>query len=316
MELMLVYGFVVVMILFLLYFYQCRRQRKTATILLGHWWGDTEKEEDDGYIKYFTDLFDCILYDYDIIVIHSLWADSYCPEFDETKDKVLHVQFSGESIFEDPSKYDLTLGPVETDYENKTITHTLASPWIQVYGLEDKLFTNQRNYETDKASRDNQEFCVFVVSNPNCEIRNKFYEALSDYKHVDSCGGYKNSGCALPKRDTEEYYDVLSQYRFMICFENRRYPYYLTEKLINAYCGKTIPIYFGCDVYTKKFINPEAVVWVEDESEESIIKAIDRVIELEENPDKYKYAYEQPLFLSTDFLYKDVKKEIKKFFNK
>ena len=32
----------------------------------------------------------------------------------------------------------------------------------------------------------------------------------------------------------------------MICFENLKVDYYFTEKLINAYLGGCIPIYWGC----------------------------------------------------------------------
>ena len=39
--------------------------------------------------------------------------------------------------------------------------------------------------------------------------------------------------------------DILSSYRFNLCFENTIYPYYCTEKIWNAILGGCLPIYYG-----------------------------------------------------------------------
>jgi hypothetical protein len=38
---------------------------------------------------------------------------------------------------------------------------------------------------------------------------------------------------------------VMSQYRFGICFENSKFPGYITEKILDAFCSGCIPVYLG-----------------------------------------------------------------------
>ena len=43
----------------------------------------------------------------------------------------------------------------------------------------------------------------------------------------------------------DEYIKILAQYKFMICFENKFRPHYLTEKLFNAFYAGVLPISWG-----------------------------------------------------------------------
>jgi hypothetical protein len=50
-----------------------------------------------------------------------------------------------------------------------------------------------------------------------------------------------NNGIASIKNKGE----IISDYRFNICYENLAYPGYITEKIIDALISKTIPVYYG-----------------------------------------------------------------------
>ncbi|OCC15883.1 hypothetical protein DBT_0808 [Dissulfuribacter thermophilus] len=39
--------------------------------------------------------------------------------------------------------------------------------------------------------------------------------------------------------------DVLKNYKFALCYENSRYPYYITEKIFDCFAAGTVPIYLG-----------------------------------------------------------------------
>ena len=51
----------------------------------------------------------------------------------------------------------------------------------------------------------------------------------------------------------------------------------------------------------KKLFNTESMIFLEDESEKSIQKIIDKVIELDNNDDKYLEYVNKPVFSNIDF---------------
>jgi len=139
-------------------------------------------------------------------------------------------------------------------------------------------------------------FCSFVVKNGGCQKRNEFFMKLSQYKRIDAAGPlFNNMGGILPA-GVDGKIEFLKDYKFNMCFENSSHPGYATEKLFEAYLGKTIPIYWGsttisCDFNTKAFLN-----WHDYQNDEAFINAI---IEVDQNPEKYEEMYLQPLL--TDY---------------
>lgn len=153
--------------------------------------------------------------------------------------------------------------------------------------------TYERNIDQLKADR---EFCSFVVRNGSCEFRNNFFQKLNAYKKITSAGPhYNNTGFILPygeeaMKSKQEY---LPKFKFNMCFENSSYPGYATEKLYEALCGNTIPIYWGsttieCDFNSKAFLN-----WHDYQNDDLFIEAIKKV---DNDPDLYQEIYLQPMF--------------------
>lgn len=153
-----------------------------------------------------------------------------------------------------------------------------------------------RRYERDLDADRKQKFCSFVVRNPNCDRRNQFFHKLSAYKQVDSGGPlFNNIGRVLDYGEAamKAKLEWLTDYKFNICFENSSYPGYATEKLYEAYMGGTIPIYWGSTTIEVDF-NPRAFLnWHDYGSDEALIEAVK---ELDQNPDKYRQMYMEPLF--------------------
>lgn len=122
---------------------------------------------------------------------------------------------------------------------------------------------------------DNRKFCSFVVSNPNQPMRNAAFEFISKYKHVDSGGPHLNNiGHVLPRDRLEYKLDFLNKYRFNICFENGSYPGYVTEKILNAFQVKTMPIYWGSPTVDRDF-NPKSFINASDHGNfENLVKYV------------------------------------------
>ena len=148
-----------------------------------------------------------------------------------------------------------------------------------------------------------EKFCCYIVSNGNIPYRDKILDVVGGYKRVDSGGRHRNNlGAALEYPYTsEELICFISQYKFMICFENTIEGTYITEKLVNPFLARTIPIYFGTNYVTKVF-NKEAFLMLEDESEASYAKLLAQIKELDEDDTKYIEMLNKPVF-NPDFDY-------------
>lgn len=152
------------------------------------------------------------------------------------------------------------------------------------------------------------DFCSFVVKNEGCAKRNEWFHRLNAYKPVSSGGPlYNNIGYILPRgaESVAAKFEFMNKHRFNLCFENSSYPGYATEKLYDALCAKTIPIYWGSptievDFNTKAFLN-----WHDYQDDDDFFEAIKKI---DENPDLYEEMYMQPMF--ADY------QRVNKFFDK
>jgi hypothetical protein len=87
-------------------------------------------------------------------------------------------------------------------------------------------------------------------------------------------------------------FSILPEYKFCLCPENSIYDGYITEKLLDAYAGGTVPIYSGtlsvdCDFHEGAYLNyisTKDMAWFVQ-----TIQAIDESKEL------YEAMYTKPL---------------------
>jgi alpha(1,3/1,4) fucosyltransferase len=135
-----------------------------------------------------------------------------------------------------------------------------------------------------------RKFCNFVYSNPHADpTRDVFFRTLSRYKPVDSAGRHlNNTGFRIVDKAS-----LQKGYKFSIAFENSSSPGYVSEKIVQAYAAGTVPIYWGAPDVALDF-NPESFVNCHDYP--SFEKAIERVIELDNDEKAYARMYEAPFF--------------------
>jgi hypothetical protein len=158
----------------------------------------------------------------------------------------------------------------------------------------------QAAYEVLRAKT---KFCAFVYSN-SVPLRNRFFKQLSKYKRVDSpgrvlnnmppIGQYRNAmSSRMASSWDQEKVRFLSAYKFVIAFENTSQAGYTTEKIYHPMAAKSLPIYWGNPEVQRDF-NPKSFIWVK--SPKHFDDAIDRIIQLDKDPDLYVKTLMQPWY--------------------
>ncbi|MDJ0555183.1 MAG: tetratricopeptide repeat protein [Microcoleaceae cyanobacterium MO_207.B10] len=178
-------------------------------------------------------------------------------------------------------------------------------------GLQEiKQLTKQKNPQ--QIIKRKQKFCCFVYSNKSAHKRINFFHQLCRYKQVDSGGKVLNNlGFLAPQG--KKYIEFLSEYKFVIAFENSSTPGYTTEKIFQAMQAQTVPIYWG-NIWIDQEFNPNSFVNYHNFSSEE--EVISRIIELDTDDELYQQVLEEP-YLPDNQVPEFLKvKHIKGFFDK
>ena len=151
-------------------------------------------------------------------------------------------------------------------------------------------------------------FCCMVVSNGDAKERIEFFNRLSKYKKVDSGGRFMNNiGGAV-----EDKMKFISEYKFVISFENSAYPGYTTEKLIQPMLVNSIPVYWGNPVVDKDF-NTKSFINIADIN--SFDEAIEKIIQLDKDDEKYMAMAAQPWFANDELPAEFTQESLANFFD-
>ena len=126
--------------------------------------------------------------------------------------------------------------------------------------------------------------------------RELIFRKLSDYKKVNSGGRYLNN-VDLPEGVSDKL-EFQSKHKFAIAYENSSHPGYVTEKIVQAFAAKTIPIYWG-DPRIKEVFNPKSFICAMDYK--SIDDLILKVKEIDCSDNLYIDMINQPALVSQDY---------------
>jgi len=170
------------------------------------------------------------------------------------------------------------------------------------------LAQKDRNYTCDIVAQ-KEFFASFIASHESeNNIRGDFFKELSKYKRVESPGTYLYNmpdGTRV-RGDNESKINFQRRCKFSLCFESTAHRGFVTEKIVDAFCADTIPVYFGdpavCEIFNKEaFINVADYPTMED--------AIARIIELDCDNEAYLKMLHQPVLVDSSYpegLYKDL----------
>ena len=219
------------------------------------------------------------------VVIHSIFGGmKNTPNY-----KCKKILFIGENYRANQYKSDYS---VSFDSHSDTNYHL---PLWQFYlilrpELKEKLFNRSNNHTSF------DRFCSFTVSNPSNFYRNGFYDQLNAYKRVHSYGRSLTNDFGLQRTSQGKYwrnakYDFFLEHKhkFAITFEHSSYPGYVTEKLMDAFLGGSLPIYWGSSTIHKEF-NEKAFINVMKFSNKDLMEYIKYV---DNNDDEFLKIYSE-----------------------
>ena len=269
---------------------------KKYYILPHNWWSGFENKTDGNHIGFYEKIFtrtklSNFEFTNDInkadILLEAGNPDEKIHNYKKWKYK---INFIGEPALPQHEKYDLVLTSINNI--KNIVDLPLSVAYIHCNNFLPIL------YNRPIVTKVPNNFCTFIVSNPKCSTRNKCFEILNKYKKVNSMGRFANNNNGKIIQYpywSREFFNVLGSHKFMICFENTKMETYSTEKIVNPYIARTIPIYWASH-NIKNIFNPDSMLFLEDETEESFIKLINRIIELDNDDQKYLEFINRPIF--------------------
>jgi len=154
-------------------------------------------------------------------------------------------------------------------------------------------------------------FCNFIFSNGRADPhRDEIFDKISEYKKVDSAGRHRpnvprvdlavdEAGRSISKQQFQ------NRYKFTISAENSSHPGYTTEKIIDAFAARTIPIYWGDPLVTND-INPDA--FISAGAFPNLQALVDEVARLDQDQNAYLNMLNAPVFTKS-YLAATVKNE-------
>lgn len=182
--------------------------------------------------------------------------------------------------------------------KNNILSHG-ALPWHI-----DKDFDFLTNLKVESLIKENK--IVWVTSNQRSSaghnVRMDFLDNIKELPFIDLYGRGIN-----PIVDK---WDVLSQSKYAIAYENFQNDYYWTEKIVDCYLSYTMPIYFGCNSI-ENFFPKDSFIQIDpkDKHVNLFLKEIATSNRWEENLDaitksRYLILNDYQLF---PFIYKQIK---------
>jgi hypothetical protein len=189
------------------------------------------------------------------------------------------VFFTGENIRPNLNDCDFSISFDFNDYGGKNIRIPLwyfYIDWFNVksYGNPQYLIPVDYLYgENEFTKKSKDKFCCTVFSRPE-QLRFSTMNQISTYNAVDGFG--KVHGRSLP--DGERFkLDVISNYKFNICFENSVYPGYFTEKLLHSKIAGCIPIYYSDRTFINDFNENCCINYINYSNLEDLLEDIKRI---------------------------------------
>ena len=217
------------------------------------------------------------------------------------------------------NKYNAVFGCIENNPEKFYYKYPIYLLNIDIFDKE--IFIKVNEY-VKNINLEEKKFCCLINSHDNGNTRRPIYIELKKYRSID-CPGKLLHNCSNELLNKIGNIEFLKNYLFNICSENYscKLPGYITEKLMNACLGGSIPIYFGSfDEIDNKIFNKNRIIFYDPYNKESLTKTGNFVRELLNDKTKLENFYRQDVFCDTAFdtiqeLLKNMRYKIKELCN-
>ena len=184
----------------------------------------------------------------------------------------------------------------------------------------------------EKTDKQEREFACYIQRMHTPE-RKILLDILSRYKKVDCLGhagynepplhftqdlpppGREEEKLRYKNKITKKNYKIYQHYKFAIVFENSIATDYITEKIVLAMLGNTIPIYWGTSSVNKYF-NPGS--FINYDNYESFTEMAEAVIALDQDEQRYGDMRRQPFFPNNQLppIITDIRRNLDKFLDR
>lgn len=219
----------------------------------------------------------------------------------------IRIYYTPENLAPDFNLCDYAIGYHHILFEDRYLR-------FPIYGL----FHYRKDYETalkkheftESSIANKNKFCNFVYSNSNADCcRDNFFKFLNSYKNIDSGGKYKNNvgGPVVNKLAFQQ------DYKFSIAFENSSMSGYTTEKIVQAFAARTIPIYWG-DPVIDRYFNEKAYINVQKFG--SFEEVLEQIRIIDNNPTLFVRMMREPMLKNKDISYEDLEEFLVNIFEK
>lgn len=220
----------------------------------------------------------------------------------------VRIMYSGENYVPDFNIIDYAICPYPIQFMDRCCYRPVCMGDL---GQANKLQYKDRNF-TKSILEDKIYFANFIAGHESeHNIRGDFFKKLSEYKRVESPGSYLNN---MPNSKMVWYLnDSKAEFqrkcKFTLCFESTKHEGFVTEKITDAFYSDTIPVYYGSSTVTDIF-NPKAFINCSDYPNFDAV--IEKIIELDQDDEKYLEMLRQPIFVDPDFAGK-ISDDVEKF---
>lgn len=238
------------------------------------------------FLKFLERNFPVVIHDKPDYLFYSVYGRRHL-EYDNC----VKILFTGENLVPDFNLCDYAIGFHYLDFGDRYLRFPLYAYYQWYY---DSIFRDQSllpNRINECGSLARRKFCNFVYSNNvnSDPIRDTFFHELSKFGKVDSGGRHLNN-IGGPVKDKLGF---IKDYKFTIAFENSAVPGYTTEKLLEPILVKSIPVYFGNPLV---YLDFEPGSFIKVESRTDFDRAIDEIIGLDKDDEKYLEMLERSKF--------------------
>jgi hypothetical protein len=264
-------------------------------------------EDEQNNISFFKELFSEVE-DFSIVdnsdesdvIVNSLYGPKII------KENKIHILYGPEPNYL-KDEDDIVIGGLDEYLYPKGINIPLFISYLYCNNFLDKCIS--RPIRTTVPEK----FCCWIVSNDKCVERNTIFHMLNSYKKVDSVGMAFNTTMYLLTEPwgSKGFFDFISQYKFVICGENTKIDNYITEKIFHGYLAHTIPIYYGSD-YCKKVFDSKSFINLEKTDNESYVKLLEQVVELDNDDNKWLEMANTNVFINNSLIEELQMKNLKK----
>jgi len=225
--------------------------------------------------------------------------------------KILYVNAESHNNIMDWDELDkeersFQIGPWNENKYDRTTQVYLAA--MTLFVVDKELWGWIFDPTMRKINNGRHQAIAYFVS--NCvDFRQDAAKELSNIVELHHGGGCHVEGKNTRRVEAEnhlwtENWKLFRDYKYCLVMENKAQPGYITEKIIMAFLGGCVPIYYGTEEVFDLF-NPKAFVFYDINNPKP---AHDKIQLLENDPDAYNKVFEEPIL-------RDGNRTIERFFS-